>query len=151
MNIQDRLSSAISEEKINLVKSVMDEGADPNLLNRNNETPLMTAAECESEEILELLISLGAVINRKGYEGNTPLHIAVDMAIDGNIQSGGNSGDEPINIISALIRHGADIHAMNNKGDTPLDWAKEYHSMKVIEVLYSANSEEAQTHDLGPK
>ena len=140
MNIQDRLNSAICDEKIDLVKSILDEGADPNTPNRLSVTPLMAAAECESEEILELLLSHGTDINGKGHEGNTALHIAVDMSIDGTIQSGGNPGDEPINVIEALIRHGADLVAKNDKGETPLDWAKDYKSKKVIAELSNANS-----------
>ena len=140
MNIQDRLNKAIGDEKIDLVKFILDEGADVNETDGLYETPLMAAAECESEEFVELLVSRGADINGKGHKGNTPLHCAVDMAIDGTIQAGGNPGDEPLNVIQALIRLGADITAKNDKGQTPLDWARDYQSDKVIKVLDSANS-----------
>ena len=140
MNIQDQLNEAIGDEKIDLVRSILEDGADPNGLSRHTETPLMAAAECESEEILEFLLSCGAEINMSGHEGNTPLHIAVDISIDGTIQSGGAPGDEPVNVIKVLLNNGADLNAKNNKGETPLDWARDYKSKKVIEVLNSENS-----------
>lgn len=140
MNIQDQLNEAIGDERIDLVRSIIEDGADPNGLDRHNETPLMAAAECESEEILELLLSCGAEINTSGHEGNTPLNLAVDISIDGTIQSGGMPGDEPVNVIKALLNNGADLNAKNNKGETPLDWAQGYKSKKVFGVLDNENS-----------
>ncbi|MCU7861451.1 MAG: ankyrin repeat domain-containing protein [Candidatus Thiodiazotropha sp. (ex Lucinoma kastoroae)] len=105
-------------------------------------TPLLHAVESENIRLIELLVGLGADINKKGHEGFTPLHLAVDISIDGTIQTGGKPGgkpgDEPLAIISFLISNGADVTSKTDKGDTPIDIAKAYRAHKVIEYLNEA-------------
>jgi ankyrin repeat protein len=135
MNIQDQLSEAIDNEKLELVEELLKKGADANKLNKLNETPLMVAAECDSTEIIQLLLAYGAKINKQGHEANTPLHCAVNLSIDGTIQSGGAPGDEPTDIIIFLLENGADLHAKNNSGKTPIDWAHDFKSEKIVKLL----------------
>jgi len=135
MNIQDQLSEAIDNENLEHVEELLKKGADANKLDRLNQTPLMVAAVCNSMEIIQLLLTHGAKVNEKGHEGNTPLHCAVDISIDGTIQSGGGPGDEPTDIIIFLIENGADLHAKNIHGKTPVDWAHDYKSEKIIKLL----------------
>ena len=82
------------------VKRLLDEGRDPNKINSQKMTPLMMASEFEEEKIIRLLVSYGADVNLQGHEGVSPLHLAVDVSIDGTIQSGGDNGDEPTNIMN---------------------------------------------------
>jgi len=138
--MNEPLWDAIWREDIEEVKRLLSPSIDFTIQASNGHTLLMQAAEMENLEVADLLISKGAGINSKGYNGATPLHIAVDNSIDGIIQNGGKPGDEPIEFISFLLKHGADQHLKDNDGRSALDWAISYKSKKVIGVLTNANS-----------
>lgn len=72
---------------------------------------LTAMAAAISAKDLELLLrhATSAMVNRAGYDGNTPLHVA---ALSGN-----RAG------VAALIGAGAAIDAQNNRGETPLHMA----------------------------
>lgn len=101
----------------------------------SGKTPLMQAVEQEDVRFIELLLSYGASVHARGSDGWTPLHLAVDVAIDATIQSHGEPGTEPVSVIAILLEHGADIHSRTENGLTPLDVAREYRSRKLIMYL----------------
>lgn len=139
-DIQERLSIAIREEKIEEVKALLEEGADPNGVDHLCWTPLMMAAESENVEIIKLLLDYGAEINKTDENGQSPLHIAVDISIDGTMQAGGEQGDAPTETITFLLENGANLQVKDLKGKTPLDWALDYKSKKIIELLEAYQS-----------
>jgi ankyrin repeat protein len=134
---QDKLIHAIWREKRRKVESLLDSGADVNAPGSKGWTPLMQAAEMENTEIAQLLLGRGAEVNRTGQRGYTALHIAVDMSIDGTIQTGGHQGDEPTEMIELLLKNGASISAKDEDGKTALDWAIDYKSRKIVDLLRS--------------
>jgi len=81
------------------------------------------------------LLLNGADINFKSYRGWTPLHVAVDISIDGTIQSGESPGEEPTELIKYLLDNGADKNTLESNGKTPIDIAKDYYSQKIINIL----------------
>ena len=131
----NKLANAIFEDNVDLVNSIIREGADINFIDETGMTPLMHAIESENIRLVELFVCLGADINKVGCNGFTALHHAVDISIDGTIQTGGNQGEEPLTIISFLLENGADISAKTEKGETPLDFANHYKSKKIMEFL----------------
>ena len=133
----NQLSKATYEDNLPLVNSLIHEGADLDLIDELGQTALMRAVGQENIRLVELFVRLGADINIKGHEGFTALHHAVDVSIDGTIQSGGKVGEEPLIIIKYLLGHGADISLTNDKKETPLDIANLYKSKKVAECLIS--------------
>ena len=139
--IEERsLCHAIWEEDFDKVRLLVDYGADLNRQGSNGYTPLMQAAEMENIEIAQFLIEHGANINSTGHEGATPLHIAVDISIDGTIQSGGSPGEEPLEMIHFLLKNGADKHLADSKGKSALNWAEDYKSQKVIVAMQNEHS-----------
>ena len=132
---QDELTKAIHAGNATLVSDLLTTGANPNDVDSRGWTPLAQAAEMENLEIIEILLTHNADPNQPSSDGTTPLHAAVDIAIDGTIQSGGKQGDEPVLIIKRLLAAGANVELRNNHGETPLDWARNYRSKKVIAVL----------------
>ena len=69
----------------------------------------------------EYIISLGADINCRIKNGQTPLHEA--------------AGSEKGEITSRLIDLGADVHAVDNQGWTPLHFAAFYWDISAIKAL----------------
>ncbi|MDO3412448.1 ankyrin repeat domain-containing protein [Saccharibacillus sp. CPCC 101409] len=125
----------IRDGHIEAVRQALTSGADPNRIYEEGWTLLKAAAEHERLEIIRLLVENGADVNLQPNGGWTALQQAVDMAIDGTIQSGGQQGDEPVNIIQYLLEQGADAQLRDANGENALDIAEAYESEKVIGVL----------------
>ena len=138
--MNEALWDAIWREDVEEVKRLLIPNTDFSSQASNGHTLLMQAAEMENIEIAKLLLSKGADINGQGYNGATPLHIAVDIAIDGTIQSGGKPGDEPTDFISFLLENGADQNIKDREGKSALDWAISYKSQKIIDELSKPSS-----------
>ena len=103
---------------LELVRLLLDYGADPDIRSGDNETPLLAAAGhgwidgysqgksfAERLEVIRLLIELGADVNWADDAGITPLMVAANM------------GD--IAIIQYLVDQGADLgaHDLGKKND----------------------------------
>ncbi len=70
------LIGVIVEGQVDLVKILLDKGADPNFNNKEGWTPLMECAKTGTLEIAQLLIEKGAKVNEKDQYGRTALWIA---------------------------------------------------------------------------
>lgn len=97
------LNEAIIRGKIDIVKALLQYGADPNRLIDDPNCPfdgtaLHVAAYMGETEIAYLLLKNMADVNARGSAGQTPLHAA---ALDGRL-----------NVAEVLISHGADINAI---------------------------------------
>lgn len=87
----------------------------------NDKTPLHFAAMNNHIDTAEMLISKGANVNAKDFDGNTPLHLAA---------SGGNP-----EMCKLLIEKGAEVNAKNTEGRTPLDLAAAGGHRQTAELL----------------
>lgn len=96
-----------------IAKTLLAEGADVQVRDRQGMTPLHAAAFCGDLARIELLLDYGAEINARDATGWTPLHFATRL---GRIQEA-----------ALLVRRGADTMLRNNKGRTPLEVALENH------------------------
>ena len=95
---------------IEAVKQHLAAGADVDVKDDGESTPLHYAAFEGHKEIAELLIAEDADVNAKDKApGGTPLHNAAD---EGHKE-----------VIELLIAKGADVNAQGFDGETPLDWA----------------------------
>ena len=84
-------------------------------------TPLHYSCQNGNKEISNLLIDLGANINRKDNKGNTCLHYAV------------NSGN--YSLVKKLVMLGADKTIVNGDGDLPLNIAEKKNDIEIINIL----------------
>ena len=96
----------------------------------DGQNPLHAAIGNEQIECIHLLVSKGADVNY-AIDGWSPLAYAVDIAIDGTIQRGGDQYDEPVETIRYLLSVGADP-------SPGLDVAKSYGSKKLVALLEAA-------------
>lgn len=130
-----------------VAKLLVEEGAAVNTRDIDGETPLFWAARNCDQQIARLLIDKGADVNVRNTEGNTPFFYAATA----------NNGDrwprkvyktksihdrpalgEPVSFCEFLLDQGADIHAINNDGYTPLAISAESgHNSAVVSLLIS--------------
>ena len=93
------------------------------------ERPPLTA---EEQNMIELFCAkyendVNAVIDESG---NTPLHYAVLFCRDNDYE-----------VVQFFISRGADIHAKNRIGNTPLNFAKNRRLAEVVEYLESIGAQ----------
>jgi len=106
------LIDAVWNNDFNLVKKLINEGADVNIKGKFDNTPLHDA---KSVEVAELLVKNGAGVNINNSVDSTPLHYAMS-----------------VEIAELLIKNGADVHAANIFDNTPLHYAK---NVEIAELL----------------
>jgi uncharacterized protein len=105
---------------VELMHYLLDHGADPKLVGKDNQTALMVAAgegwndhikgtDAEALEAVKLCVSLGIDVNAATDKGETALHGAAHRGVD--------------SIAKYLIEKGANPNVRNKKGFTPLDLA----------------------------
>lgn len=122
---------------------------------------LVSAVEYEDVEQVKMLIAKGARVNSKdkGYDKNTPLHVAVE---NGNLEivqillnAGAKTGsknddkrtpllmldeDASAEIVNLLLLYGAKINLADKLGNTALTLAAENASSEVLQTLINAGA-----------
>lgn len=129
------LTRKIFEGDVASVSRLIEGTSDLEAIDSNGKTPLIQAVECENIRVIEMFLDHGAQINHSDRHGFSPLHLAVDISIDGTIQSGSCLGDEPTDIIELLISRGASLSVRTEDGETPIDIAIQYGSKKIEGLL----------------
>lgn len=84
-------------------------------------TPLHWACNSSEDEIVMLLLELGANPNAISNEKGTPVHWAVSIS---NLTK-----------LAYLIQYGANLDIQDDKGKTPLHWAVLYNSLPTVTFL----------------
>jgi hypothetical protein len=122
---------------------------------------LVIAVENDDLDEIKMLVARGERVNArdKGYNKNTPLHIAVE---NGNLEiaefllahgakTGSKNGDKrtPLMmldedaapaLVNLLLLYGAKINLADKEGNTALTFAAEYASGEVVQALISAGA-----------
>jgi ankyrin repeat protein len=129
--VMGNLNECLFNGAIETAKQFLENGADINARGENGRYPISSAIASENPIVLNFVISNGADVNINLGNGWTPLHEAFDAAVDGMVQ---NNEDRPsketIEIISLLIKSGADIERRDFSGKTPLDALNTYSNTK---------------------
>jgi ankyrin repeat protein len=76
------LKIAVVRQNVQLVKDLLDAGADPNATGEDNQTPLHHAAGRDSLEIIQLLLAHGASSSLVDIYGRTPVDWATTKTRD---------------------------------------------------------------------
>jgi ankyrin repeat protein len=131
------LVAALAGSYFQTAKFLRDNGADPNVMSRNKNTPLHSAAYHGDFEMIQLLLKYEANVNARGANGQTPLHFVTS----GPYMAGPNIDLSLSNIVRLLLEHGADPNAMDIDRFTPLHVAVQYGRVGAVRVLleHSAN------------
>ncbi|KAJ3123096.1 hypothetical protein HK098_002219 [Nowakowskiella sp. JEL0407] len=166
-------------------ENILASGLDVNQVNNKNKSALMLSVAdnirlqrliyaganidqvdefgCEYS-LFEELINLGANVNKISSHGNTPFHIAcevadnqfieklLDMGVD--MQSPNKDGNTPLhllcsryyledaeNLMERLMKCGIDLNMQNNEGQTPMYLAAVHNSWEVVNMLINAGAD----------
>lgn len=112
---------AVERGHLELVKSLVQAGADINHANVDQMTPLMAACQKGHKEIVQYLIKMGAEIYVHNNHGETPLVIACSY--------------ERKDLLPLLINIGSDLEAKDVRGWTPLIFAITWNDIPFIKLL----------------
>jgi ankyrin repeat protein len=142
------------EDQLPSVKWLIEQGAEVNVVNSVGTTPLSDAASLGYLQMVSLLLSRGARVNRAG-ESEPTLHSAVRggsadiveallaAGVDVNaVEQGGESAlhvaaasEELHEVLRVLVGYGAKVNALSELLGTPLDEATENHCARNAQVL----------------
>lgn len=149
------LAGAVVQEQMDVVRFLLDNGADPNIPNKNGLTPLEHACGRDKTNALvlaKLLLAKGALVNPTNIT-EYPIP-PLDWAISSDnldlvklllkhgatikvsyLASAADRGD--VEIAEILIAHGADVNATNADGSTALHNAAWSGQEEIVKLLLS--------------
>lgn len=123
-----------SERKKQIIRLLVDKGADVNKTGSGGFTPLMAASFWGDSETVKTLISAHANVKAADIARRTPLFYAANdtitrslLAAHANVNVLDKDGSSPLIVarsarsVTALLSAGADINARDKRGDTPLN------------------------------
>ena len=120
------LHSACREGTLNVVKLLVEAGADVCVADEEENTCLMLASRKGHIDTVRYLVSLpGMNVNQRDSEGNTALHVAVR--------------EQHAEVAQVLIDAGADVNRRAS-GDTPLFLAIRKGSLDMVKLLVRAGA-----------
>ncbi|KAM3195765.1 hypothetical protein ACQJBY_071748 [Aegilops geniculata] len=121
--------------KVQVMRYLLDHGADPAVHGDNGSTPLHYAAEEGHCEAVRLLLSKGVPVDPVDHRG-APLHLAV--------------AKHRVEVVKVLLEHGADPNKLVNHILTPLLMAVIRKSLKCMKLLIEAGADLNARGNSGP-
>lgn len=121
------LMEAITNDNLEEVKRLLDEGVEINAWNKDGDTALMYASEDGKIELVKLLLDKGADVNATGYDGCTALIRACE--------------NEKIEVIKRLLKNKADVNVRAKDGETALICACQKGNLEVAKVLIAKGAD----------
>jgi ankyrin repeat protein len=107
--------------QLDVVRLIVNRGADIYIRDVNNNTALHLAAASGSVDIIKLLLDKGMSVNLTNTTGSTPLHISAEF---GHLES-----------TKVLFERGAAINNTNKYGNTPLMRAAHNYKLETFRYL----------------
>jgi ankyrin repeat protein len=121
---------SIQDRRLDVVNFLLEHGADPDAKNDDHSTPLHEASYYGSVKGAQSMLEYGANVHARNEEGRTPLHrVLVDLRYSHDTL------DMFLDTIRCLLKHGADIDALDNNHTTPLHLASHYGCVKGAQLL----------------
>ena len=126
-----------------IAEMLIDAGANANIIDKNNRSPLMQASKYGHVGTVKVLIVKGkANVNARSQTGETPLIMA--SSYEGDPRSGA-----PEKIVKVLITNKADVNATNFKGESALMRASVRGLVGAVEVLLANKAKPDEEDEAG--
>lgn len=112
-----------------VVKLLLDRGADPNMAMKEGNLPLHHAVRAGDMGVVKLFLEKGADVNKKGKNGNTPLAYACGYGYDPSAYYEGygalkiNKHNPNLDVVKLLLKKGADMNIAADDGTLPWHYA----------------------------
>lgn len=143
------------DAELKIAQALLDQGAAPNVLDKQRSTPLHWAAMSPRAGLVKLLIDRGAKIDLRDVGEMTPLHHAAMFGGRETLEELLNRGAHPDgkasltgvsplfmtvtrgdrDMTDSLLKHGADVNALGPDGETPLCRAAVLGTTELAKVL----------------
>lgn len=134
------LAEAARDARVHVLQALLQAGAAADTVPWGGKTTLILVAEdywsgqsggagSSAYRCAELLAAAGAAVNAKDLHCCTALHYAAY-----------NAAPSRASMVQMLLAAGADIHATNNNGETPLSWAARGARPAAVTLLLSAGA-----------
>jgi parallel beta-helix repeat protein len=156
------LYKAVVRDEVDIVKLLLEAGADPNVGWHGEWSLLKRAVYDENVAITRMLVDHGADVNYQKQEGRAALHVAVDtgetkclkvlLEVEGSnpdiVAGGGKTplhqaaagGNDPA--VQALLAHGANLNIRDADGITPAGHARKGGHDSTLALLLEHGGEE---------
>lgn len=126
---RDAINNAISNNHIELLKSLIKKGKEKDLI-------LLLSFQSNMKEVIDYAIKNGANVLQKDEHGTSLLHIAASSGITGNVQR-------------CIDEFKIDINSKTNESVTPLMLACEKGKIEVVQLLLGYKAELEVENNLG--
>jgi ankyrin repeat protein len=120
-SLNNRLYQTVSNGPLEVAKSLLEEGANPNAKYESGTTLLLRSIEHRQLDIAKLLIEKGADVNVEFSDAVTPLMIFLNQ----------NRPD----LAKVAVDHGADVNAHDKYNFTPLTYALQFSTTEIADYL----------------
>uniref|UniRef100_A0A8C1C945 Ankyrin repeat and SOCS box containing 2a, tandem duplicate 1 n=1 Tax=Cyprinus carpio carpio TaxID=630221 RepID=A0A8C1C945_CYPCA len=157
---QTALMISVTREHLACVESLLEKGADPDIANKERETPLYRACEKENPAMVAMLLNYGASVNKSCIQGWTALHESVcrnNVEICEMLMKAGAKVSIPnmygitpifvaaqsgkVDALRMLLKNGADLNSQAADGATALYEACKNGHENIVEFLLSQNAD----------
>lgn len=109
------LAAAVTNGHVDVVRCLVQNGADVNTRTNDDCTPLMIACKYGQLSVVTFLVEHGAIMDLQDKDGKTALHYAVHFEhVSRNVV---------MNIVTFLVEQGADMDLQDKEGATALHYA----------------------------